>query len=137
MPFEVVEKLLPEGWHFVSDHDARELAATPAGAAGKLVCRNSIAARPPGAEAVAESLPALFAFKQRIKSQLRQVPHVEEEEPAVCAWYPSARKVVIWNLSTEARTLTVADGERRIPLRVGPLQAAAAEVAAGGEPKAR
>ena len=86
-----------------------------------------------GPRSVAESLPALFAFKQRIKSQLREVPHVEEDEPAVCAWYPSARKVVIWNLSTEARTLTVADGERRIPLRLGPLQAAAAEVAVRGE----
>ena len=133
VPFEVVEKLSPEGWHFVSDYDARELAAAPGEAAAKVICRDSAATRPLSAEVLAESLPALFAFKQRIKPQLREVPHVEEDEPAVCAWYPSARKVVIWNLSTEARTLTVADGERRIPLRLGPLQAAAAEVAVRGE----
>ena len=112
----------------MSDHDARELAAVPGEAAAKPICRDSSAKRPLSAEVLAESLPALFAFKQRIKPQIRGVPHVEEDEPAVCAWYPSARKVVIWNLSTEARTLTVADGERRIPLRLGPLQAAAAEV---------
>ncbi|MCZ7634879.1 MAG: hypothetical protein M5U12_01685 [Verrucomicrobia bacterium] len=137
VPFEVVEELSPEGWHFVSDHDAGELAAAPAGAAAKLVSRDSATSRPPRAEVVAESLPALFALKRRIQPELRDVPHVEEDEPAVCAWFPTVRKVMVWNLSAEARTLTLADGERRIPLRLGPLQATAAEVAARGETKAR
>jgi len=113
----------------VSDHDARELAVAPGEAAAKVICRDSSAKRPLSAEVLAESLPALFAFKQRIKPQVREVPHVEEDEPAVCAWYPSARKVVIWNLSSQPKTLTVVDGERRLPLNLGPLGAAPAEVA--------
>ena len=113
----------------MSDHDARELAVAPGEAAAKVICRDSSAKRPLSAEVLAESLPALFAFKQRIKPQLREVPHVEEDEPAVCAWYPSARKVVIWNLSSQSKTLTVVDGERRLPLNLGPLGAAPAEVA--------
>lgn len=137
VPFEVVEELSPEGWHFVSEHDARELTVAPAGAAVNLVCRDSAASRPPGAEVLAESLPALFAFKRRIQPELRDVPHVAEDEPAVCAWFPTIRKVMVWNLSAEARTLTVVDGKRRIPLRLGPLQAAATEVAGRGEAKAR
>lgn len=65
------------------------------------------------------------------------MPHLEEDELAVCAWFRAVRKVIVWNLNAEACTLAVADGERRIPLRLGPLQAAAAEVAAGGDVKAR
>jgi hypothetical protein len=107
VPFEVVEHQSPEGWNFVSDHDAAGLAATPGEAKPKLICRESAATRPLQAEALAESLPALFGFKQRIKHELREVPHVEEDEPAVCAWYPAARKVMVWNLSTQPRTLIV------------------------------
>lgn len=76
-----------------------------------------------------ETLEELFAFKQRIQDQLRDVPHVVEDEPAVCAWYPTARKVIVWNLSVQPRTLTIIHGTRRVPLQLGPLAAAVTEVA--------
>jgi hypothetical protein len=72
----------------------------------------------------------LFAFKHRVRDALRDVPHVAEDEPAVCAWYPTARKVLVWNLSEESRTLTVVHGSRRRTLSLGPLAAAMTEVSA-------
>jgi len=32
---------------------------------------------------------------------------VREDKPVVCAWYPAARAVLLWNLSPSAETLTV------------------------------
>jgi hypothetical protein len=71
---------------------------------------------------VPETLADLFAFKRRIRDQLGEVPYVAEDEPAVCAWYPSARKVVVWNLGEETRWLTLVQGTRRSTARVGPLE---------------
>ena len=125
VPLEVVERPPSDGWTFLSDFDARELAlesrvdsATP-----RCVCRSSAMAHPPGAEMLGESLPELFAFKYRIRDQLQDVPHVEEDHPAVCAWYPSAGRVTVWNLALQARDLTVVDGAHRQVLRLGPLGA--------------
>jgi hypothetical protein len=125
VPFEIVERPPSDGWTFLSDFDARELAlasrvdsATP-----RWVCRSSAMAHPPGAEMLGESLLELFAFKHRIRDQLQDVPHVEEDHPAVCAWYPSAGRVTVWNLASQARDLTVVDGAHRQVLRLGPLGA--------------
>lgn len=127
IPFEVVEAPASEGWTFVSDTDARSAAAGARALRGRLVCRASAAVRPPAAEAVDESLPGLFAFKNRIRGQLQGVPHVLEDAPAVCAWYPTARRVLVWNLSDEARELTVVQGSRRQALQLGPLSAGSVE----------
>jgi hypothetical protein len=129
VPFEVVDEPTAAGWTFLSDFDARGLASQPSGRRGRLVCRDSAKARPAGAEVVVESLPALFAFKHRIADQLRGVPHVAEDEPAVCAWYPEAKRVVVWNLSERPRELTVVHGDRRYGVRVGALDAAGVELA--------
>jgi len=62
------------------------------------------------------------------------VPHVVEDEPAVCAWYPTARKVLVWNLSEQPRTLTVVLGPQRRTMQLGPLAAAITEVPAKTRP---
>jgi hypothetical protein len=80
--------------------------------------------RPAGAETADESMADLFAIKHRLGSALAAVPHVVEDEPAVCAWYPTARKTLVWNLSEQPTTLTVALGERRQRIYLGPLEAA-------------
>lgn len=129
VPFEVVERPPADGWTFLSDFDAREIASRNGTGVSRLVCRLS-AKSPSDAERVAESLPELFAFKRRIRSQLRDVPHVVEEVPAVCAWYPSAGRVLVWNLSEETRTLKVAHGDQHHPVQLSPLAAAAIEVPA-------
>lgn len=126
VPFEVVSAPAADGWNFLTDFDARELAAGASSPSARLVCRTSAAQRPAGAEAVGENLDELFAFKRRIRDQLRGVPHIVEDQPAVCAWYPSAGKVLVWNLSDQPKTLTLADGARRTELRLGALGAVVA-----------
>lgn len=129
VPFEVVEGLPSDGWTFLSDFDAREMGDRgEEGRGTRLVCRAASARCLVGGEAVAESLPDLFAFKNRIRDKLGRVPHVVEAEPAVCAWYPTAGKVVVWNLAEQPRTLTVACGERHRELRLGGLEAASIPV---------
>jgi hypothetical protein len=75
-----------------------------------------------------ETLTDLFAFKNRIRDQLRAVPYIAEDEPAVCAWYPTARKVLVWNLSEQSRTLTVVFGRQGRSLRLEPLAATLTDV---------
>lgn len=135
VPFEVVDQPSSDGWTFLSDFDARELAlSSRAGpASARWVCRSSAAAHPLGAEMLEESLPQLFAFKHRIRDRLRDVPHVAEDHPAVCAWYPTAGRAVVWNLASEAHELTVIHGAQRQVLRLGPLEAGAAVVAGKGK----
>jgi len=128
VPFEVVKSPAKTGWTFVSDFDARELASHSSAPQSQLVCRPSATTRPSAAALVEENLNALFAFKKQIQAQLRDVPYILEDEPAVCAWYPSAKKVLVWNPSEQPRTLTVAHGPRRTELRLAALAAATVEV---------
>jgi hypothetical protein len=114
VPFEVTDEPARDGWTFLADADAR------AAAAGELRSRGTVFVSRPEANArmeqgrpVAESLPALFALKREIMPRLTGVPFVEEETPAVCAWYPTARGVLLWNLSEQRATLTVRHGDAR------------------------
>ena len=134
VPFELIESPVQTGWTFLSDFDARELATRPDPTASQFVCRPTAAIHPPGAEIVGETLTELFAFKNRVRDKLRDVPHVVEDEPAVCAWYPTARKVLVWNLSEQPRTLTVVLGPQRRTMQLGPLAAAITEVPAKTRP---
>jgi hypothetical protein len=123
VPFEVVERPASDGWNFASDFDASEAAAQRRKGHVRWVCRGSATQRPEGAEVLGESLPEIFAFKHRIQDHLKGVPHVAEDHPAVCAWYPTARRALVWNLADEPCRLTVKDGEHRHELSLGPLAA--------------
>ena len=128
VPFEVVETPPMEGWTFLSDFDARELATDRSLASKRLVCRASASVFPPAASRIGESLGEIFEFKRKIRHLLNEVPHVVEEQVAVCAWYPSAGKVLVWNLSEQQSTLTLAYGARRTPLRLSPLGSAIVDI---------
>jgi hypothetical protein len=123
IPVEVVDAPARDGWTFLSDFDARALAGTEAQTNARLVCRSSAAVRPAQSVVLAEALPDLFAFKQQVMPQLGSVPHVVENEPAVCAWYPMAGQALLWNLSEDPKTLTLRCGTERRVLEFGPLQA--------------
>jgi hypothetical protein len=106
VPFEVTEKPAKEGWTFLSDTDAR------AAAEGKLLSRGTqfvgrLTAGTTTGETCEETLPALFALKHRIRPSLGKVPFVENDEPAVLAWYPTARAALLWNVNTEPRNFLV------------------------------
>ncbi|MFA6560405.1 MAG: hypothetical protein WCV00_00690 [Verrucomicrobiia bacterium] len=124
VPFEVTDTPARDGWTFLSNFDAQAVVGKQLVSRGtKFVHRPSV--KPPLAdgEPVAESLEAVFAFKRRIVEKLRDVPHVLEDEPAVCAWYPSARSVLVWNLEDKPKTLTVRRGSRRQELALSGLEA--------------
>jgi len=127
IPFEVAEAPSAEGWTFLADFDARAAAGRMGTGHGRWICRPSASRGPEDAEQLEENLESLFAWKNRVRPLLREVPHVEENEPAVCAWYPSARRVLVWNLAEQARPFTLAYGSRRIAV---PLEALQAEVVA-------
>lgn len=129
IPFEVVDEPAVEGWTFLTDFDAALWAGrTERSKRGQRVCRASAASRPEGAELVTESLPELFAFRRRILPSLEGIPHVLEEVPAVCAWYPTAGRVLVWNLAEEGRTLTVRHGKDTARVPLGGLGMALVEV---------
>jgi hypothetical protein len=134
VPFEVVEQPSSDGWTFLSDFDACELASRSSAAKAQWLCRPSAKTRSPGMAVLEESLPDLFAFKNRIRQKLLNVPHVAEDLPAVCAWYPTAGRVVVWNLTDESRELTVIHGAKRHVLQLGPLGAGSTKVDARATP---
>lgn len=121
VPFEVVEEPFGEGWTFLSDFDAKAFASDSSAGTPRVICRDSASASPKGSRTVREELAGLFALKHELRDHLRKVPHILEDEPAVCAWYPGARRVLVWNLSTAPRNLTLAFGENRRGFTVGPL----------------
>lgn len=105
VPFEVADAPAQNGWTFLCDADARAAASSSLRSAGTV-----FVSRPEtntSVQPVAESLSELFAFKQQILPRLAEVPFVEEEKPVVCAWYPTARAVLLWNLSEQREDLTV------------------------------
>jgi hypothetical protein len=125
VPFEVTGEAAADGFTFFSDADAR-------GTAGTRLPGAVFVARPqPGLagnfRGVPESLPDLFAFKRELLPQLGPTPYVEGEIPAVCAWYPTARTVLLWNLSQRREDLTLRDRGSRRTISVNGLDLAVVE----------
>ena len=58
----------------------------------------------PQLEHCPESLEALFAFKSRLDAK---TPFVVNNEPAVLAWYPTARAALLWNPSEDRKTFAI------------------------------
>jgi hypothetical protein len=122
VPFEVADKPPGDGWTFLSDFDARAVADGELASAGtKFIHRPLERVRLPTVEVLDESLESLFTFKARMAPELERVPHVLENEPVVCAWYPTARAVLLWNLSEQAKPLTVKHRTVRREVTVPPL----------------
>ncbi len=122
IPFEVVDELPEAGWAFLSDQDAQHLAgsSSPAGA-GTLVCRPASGAPRPGMRAVEESLEALWPLKHEALASGIDSPHVVDDKPVVCAWYPSADAVLLGNLSQKKETLRLHRDGETIPVEIEAL----------------
>mgnify|MGYP001210295543 FL=1 len=128
IPFEVADQRPRDGWTFLSDFDARALDTNSKNGAGTLfIHRPSAKVKLLESEPLEESLDALFALKQRIKPKLESIPYVEENIPAVCAWYPSAQSVLIWNLTEEPQKLTLKFKASRRPVHLNALGTALVE----------
>jgi hypothetical protein len=119
VPFEVTDAPAADGFTFLSDADARTVGGPPPSG-------TAFVARPqPGLAGnlrdMPESLPDLFAWKRQMLPQLGKVPYVEGERPVVCAWYPTARVVLLWNLSERREEFVVRCGDARRPVGVDGL----------------
>jgi hypothetical protein len=119
IPFETVDTLPDDGWTFLSEFDARALdekALKPG--KGGIVTRQPLKKMPEATRTVAEELSALFEFKRRVVEAGYDGPRVEDDKPVVCAWYPTAGAVLLWNLSQEREAFRVRAGAQTIDVDV-------------------
>ncbi|MFH1743242.1 MAG: hypothetical protein ABIH23_29910, partial [bacterium] len=108
VPFEVVEQPASSGWTFLSDWDAKAAASHQLQSENTaFVYRLSAGVELSGGNAIPETMEGLFAFKRTIVPHLKEIPYVEEDVPVVCAWYPSARSVLLWNVTEQRQEVTL------------------------------
>lgn len=116
VPFEVTEAPAESGWTFLADSDAAAVGAGEIPTRGtEYIGRVNV----PRVRQLNESLPDLFRLKAQLRPRLRPFPVVVEDKPVVCAWYPTAQSVLLWNLSEqrESFTLECAGEQRHIDMR--------------------
>lgn len=124
VPFEVANEPADNGWMFLSDSDAQAVAAGELKSKGTVwVHRPEAGVQLDSGRTVAESRADLLAFKHGILPSLRDVPYVEEDTPVVCAWYPSARSALLWNLTEEDQHVHLRTGDTRRAVGLSPLDA--------------
>jgi hypothetical protein len=129
VPFEVTAAPAADGWTFLSDADA--LAVDQFGPAGTRLVARPQAGLSQRVRQVPESLPELFSLKREMLPQLQgeRIPYVEGETPAVCAWYPAARAVLLWNLTEQPQQLMLRCGAGRRSVHIDALDVALIEEA--------
>lgn len=121
IPFQVAADAPAEGFAFLSDADA----LTPPGNTGAtLVARKA----GNGLRVIPETLEDLFALKQELLPTLGNTPYVEQNIPTVCAWYPEAGGVLLWNLADARQKLTVVRAHIRREVEIDALDAAFVEI---------
>jgi hypothetical protein len=122
IPFEVVQEPAADGITFLSDADA--LAADGLPSTGTAFVGRPQAGLPGKVRALPEAMPELLALKRELIPKLGKTPYVEGDTPVVCAWYPTARAVLLWNLSERNEDVTLRFGETRRPVTINALDAA-------------
>jgi hypothetical protein len=127
IPFEVTNQPARDGWTFLSDADATAVNS------GKLVSKGTrFICRPKGElftsmEPCNENLEALFELKRSIVPTLLKTPFVENDEPAVLAWFPTARAAFLWNVSPMRKSFRVRYGDQTRELSLESLDSALVE----------
>ena len=125
VPFEVTDRPARDGWTFLSDADAAAVTEGKLASRGTRFLGRSTGRATTGVlELCEENLEALFALKHRIRPTLRQAPFVENDEPAVLAWYPSARTALLWNVRGERAAFLVRCGAQRREVSLDGLESA-------------
>lgn len=113
IPFEVVDMLSPNGWTFLSDQDARYCEPK-----GNCFCRAGLEDIPKPIRAIPDTLDALWKVKAEMVAGGLNVPYVTDEKPVVCAWYPTARRVFLWNLAETKEDFQLQVQDKKIPLSI-------------------
>jgi hypothetical protein len=124
VPFEVTDEPARDGWTFLSDADASAVAAGSLKSAGTQFAARTTTVLSGATRRVPETLADLFALKRSLLPQWNDTPVIEDEKPAVCAWYPTAGIALVWNLSERPETFSVRFGRNRYELTVHGLDVA-------------
>jgi hypothetical protein len=108
IPFEVVEEISMDGWVFLSNEDA-QLATDEiiTNDTQNLIVRPEAGVKGNRFLAMDENLDDIFAFKKRIIPTLKGIPFVDGDTPVIFAWYPSAKKALLWNVEEDKHTYTI------------------------------
>lgn len=118
IPFEITSEPASEGWTFLSDADSRALDEAQIHSPGTVFISRLKAA---GSRKLTESMTDLFRLKAELLPKLRQFPVVPGEKPVVCAWYPTARSSLLWNLSEQREAYTIECAGKLRNVEIGPL----------------
>jgi hypothetical protein len=125
IPFEVAREPAGDGFTFLSDADAK--AADGIRSTGTTLVGRPQSGLPGKVRTIPESLPEMFALKRELLPRLGKTPYVEGETPVVCAWYPTASAVLLWNLAEQRQDLSLRHGDARRAVSVGGLDVALVE----------
>jgi hypothetical protein len=125
IPFEVTSEPASDGFTFLSNADAQ--TADGWRSAGTTLLGRPQPGLPSHVRAIPESLPELLAWKREVLPQLGKTPYVDGESPVVCAWYPTAHAVVLWNLSEERQDLNLRYGDTQRAVSINGLDVALVE----------
>lgn len=120
VPFEVTDAPASDGFTFLSDADALlagQLPKTDTQWIGR-----AQAGVPENVQVLPESLPEMWAWKRALLPQLERTPYVEDDKPVVCAWYPTAQAVLLWNLSPEPQQLSLRCGAAQRAIHLDRLE---------------
>jgi hypothetical protein len=129
IPFEVIDQPSADGVAFLSDADAWASDQLPS--SGMILVARPQARVAGRVRVLPQSMPELLAFKQELLSKIGQTPYVEGESPAVCAWYPTARAVLLWNLESQRRSFVLRYGETKRSVEIDGLDLALIENVGG------
>lgn len=121
IPFEVIDTLPDNGWVFLADADAKALAAGRLATRGAhIVHRPEAAIMIEGVHVIPEDINQLYAFKHEVIPHIN-APYVVEDLPVVCAWYPTAKCVLLWNCTEEPQELILKMGAQERKASLEPL----------------
>ena len=121
IPFEVCDRPARDGWTFLSEADAKAAANGQLSSPGTQFVARQTPANSSAVESCAETLDALYAYKRRLDGK---TPYVENAEPAILGWYPSAHAALLWNPIAAPRTFVVRYGSQTREVTVEGLDSA-------------
>jgi len=108
IPFEVTGSPAADGWTFLSEFDAKNVAKNMLQSKGtNFIYGPKEDKNLTGLRFIPENLDEIFRFKHEIVDQLGSVPYVVDNKPVVCSWYPKIKTVMLWNLSETKQSFSV------------------------------
>lgn len=124
IPFEVTDSPASDGWTFLTDFEANDVASGQLESKGtKFVYGTTNDMKMNSVRFISQNLNDLFVLKHEIIPQLRGIPYVAEDKPVVCTWYPKIKTVLLWNLSENKETFTLKLDDKRYSVEIAGLDA--------------